>query len=334
MNRVYRGKRAARGGALSVIVILILAAAMGALLLQGCRSGGEVPADEKLPPAGQEQTQTGEVQVEQPVEKPRHVTTPSGIVCTLQELEEDAIRTGELILVNNSNHYVFPAEEDLVCIYENKSDSYIVARTDTVIAPVTMEALNRMLDAFREQGGSKSVNVVAGHRTEEFQQHLFAQSAQRNGLEHAQKYVAQPGGSEHHTGYAVDFSVMKNGVSHDYDGTGEYAWINENCHNYGYIVRYETGKEELTGIWDEPWHFRYLGVPHATEIARLGLCLEEYMDYLKDYTFEGEHLTIRCEAGEYEVWYTQGTEVYLPDSGEYSVSGNNVDGLIVTCRVA
>ena len=176
--------------------------------------------------------------------------------------------------------------------------------------------------------------ICSAYRGFSVQESLYYNSLASNGKEYTDKMFAYPGRSEHHTGYAVDFSVMKNGVSHDYDGTGEYAWINENCHNYGYIVRYETGKEELTGIWDEPWHFRYLGVPHATEIARLGLCLEEYMDYLKDYTFEGEHLTIRCEAGEYEVWYTQGTEVYLPDSGEYSVSGNNVDGLIVTCRVA
>lgn len=332
MNKPYHGKRSARGGVLAAIIVLVLLLAAGIPLLQGCTDGEPSSGAEQSP---QDTTQSGQQQEQTPAEKPEKITTPSGISCTLTQLPEEALRTGELILVNNWNFYHFPAQEELVCIYENKSDSYIVARTDTAIAPAAMEALNALLDAFREQGGSKSVNVVAGHRTEEFQQHLFDQSAERNGLEHAKKYVAQPGGSEHHTGYAVDFSVLNSdGSSADYDGTGEYAWINENCHNYGYIVRYETGKESLTGIWDEPWHFRYLGVPHATKVAELGLCMEEYMDYLKGYTFEGEHLTIQCADGAYEVWYTQGTEVYLPDSGEYKISGNNVDGMIVTYKIA
>jgi len=99
-------------------------------------------------------------------------------------------------------------------------------------------------------------------------------------------------------------------------------------------VRYDSAKEALTGIANEPWHFRYVGVPHATQMAKLDLCMEEYVDYLKDFTFEGERLTISCDDGTYEVWYAEGTEVYLPESGEYQVSGNNVDGVIVTCKVS
>ena len=76
-----------------------------------------------------------------------------------------------------------------------------------------------------------------------------------------------------------------------------------------------------------------MGVPHATEMARQGMCLEEYMEYLRRFPFDGEHLTIQCADGTYEVWYTQGTRAYLPDSGEYEVSGNNVDGVIVTRKV-
>ena len=55
---------------------------------------------------------------------------------------------------------------------------------------------------------------------------------------------------------------------------------------------------------------------------------------LRRYPFEGEHLTVDCADGRYEIWYCQGTEAYLPDSGDYQVSGNNVDGFVVTYKVS
>jgi len=260
--------------------------------------------------------------------------TDTGVPCALTHLEEDAVYTGDLILVNNHILYHFPEEQPLDTVYEEKSGSYYVRDMDVQLSPAAMQALNRMMDAFRDQGGSKTVNVVAGYRTEAFQQHLFDQSAERNGQAHAEKFVAQPGGSEHHTGLAVDFSLFfEDGSSEEYTGTGEYAWINANCQNYGWVVRYDSRKEDLTGIGDEPWHFRYVGVPHATAMAAQGLCLEEYIDYLKNFPFDGQHLVVDCVEGKYEIWYCAGTDAYLPVDGEFTVSGNNVDGVVVTCRI-
>ena len=336
--RHYQGRRRRRGVYIGPAHILLAAGALlialGVFILFRSLVGSRDPA----PPADQSQIFGGD----QPSQsggdpaQPAAATTASGIPCTLTDLGEDAIYTGGLVLVNNWTFFRFPAgqEADLLCVLDNKTSSYFVKDSTVNLLPEALDALNQMMDDFMAQGGSKSVNVVAGHRTEAFQQHLFDQSAERNGLEHAEKYVAKPGGSEHHTGLVVDFSIIhSDGSSEEYDGSGEYAWINENCQNYGYIVRYEAGKEDLTGIWDEPWHFRYIGVPHATEAAAKGLCLEEYTDYLKQFPFDGEHLTIQCSAGTYEVWYAQGSQIYLPDSGEYTVSGNNVDGVVVTCKI-
>ena len=316
---------------LSAAAVLALAAAI--VLLPG-RGGGDVlPPEESAAPSAQPTQPDQSTQPTQPAQPPATATLSDGTVCDLTQLGEDAVYTGSLVLVNNWTCYHFPEEEELVNVFEQKNGQYIVARTDILLRQEAMDALNRMLSDFRAQGGSRTVNVVAGHRTAEFQQHLFDQSAARNGLDHAKQFVAQPGGSEHHTGLVVDLSVMlSDGSSRDYDGTGEYAWINENCHNYGYIVRYAADKASLTGIADEPWHFRWLGVPHATQAVKEGLCMEEYIDYLKDFTVE-EPLTISCADGAYEVWYAAGTEVYLPRSGEYEVSGNNVDGVIVTRRI-
>lgn len=264
----------------------------------------------------------------------QRAVTASGIPCTLTWLEEAAVYTGDLLLVNNQILYHFPEEQDLVSIYDGKTGSYYVRDKEVYLAPRALDALNRMLDGFREQGGSKTVNVVAGYRTEAFQQHLFDQSVERNGQAHAEEFVAQPGGSEHHTGLVVDFSIFyEDGTSAEYRGTGEYAWINSHCQDYGWVVRYEKDKQSLTGIGDEPWHFRYVGIPHAAVMAEEGLCLEEYTDYLKAFPFDGQHLAVDCGGEQYEIWYCPGTSAYLPDSGEYTVSGNNVDGIVVTCKV-
>lgn len=323
----YRGYRRRRVyiGPVELVIGLVVLAVVGVLAFRFLNAPEETIPDGSVPAGDAANAPAA------PSQLPRRVTTPSGIACTRTELGEDAVCIGDLALVNNWTLFQFPPnQEALACVLDNKSDSYYVRDATVYLEPVALEALNAMMDAFRAQGGSKSVNVVAGHRTAEYQQHLFDQSAERNGLEHAKKYVAQPGGSEHHTGLVVDLGLMNGEFM---DSTGEYAWITEHCSEYGYIVRYEEGKEDVTGIWDEPWHFRYIGVPHATKITELGFCLEEYTDYLKGFPFDGEHLTISCPEGEYEVWYTPGTEVYLPDTAGYQVSGNNVDGVIVTCKV-
>lgn len=82
--------------------------------------------------------------------------------------------------------------------------------------------------------------------------------------------VAKPGTSEHHTGLAVDIA----------GGWEMFDWLEEHCAEYGFILRFPEGKEELTGITYEPWHFRYVGVEMAQEIQALDMCLEEYVTYL------------------------------------------------------
>ena len=342
MNSNGRGRRRRQvyvGPGVLLLLVVIVVAVLAGVFLWG-RGGEETSGNDSAQVSGQDDqqadgTDNGQTDDQQTdADEPKGVVTSTGVNCTLMDLGENAIYTGDLILVNNSTFFHFPENQELVSVYDEKNDSYYVGGTNIYLAPAAMEALNAMLVDFTAQGGSKSVNVVAGHRTEEFQQHLFDQSAEQNGLEHAQQYVAQPGGSEHHTGLVVDLSIYhSDGTSEEYHGTGEYAWINDNCQNYGYVVRYDEDKADLTGIADEPWHFRYVGVPHATQMVKEGLCLEEYIDYLKDYTAQGEHLMIQCASGDYEVWYAEGSSVYLPDSGEYTVSGNNVDGVIVTCKV-
>ena len=334
-TRRYRRRRGVYVSPLLVVVVLLAAAGAAFWLLSG--RGAEKPAQpgdsqQQVQPEAPGDTPPAGGGEESPSQPPANAVSAAGVACTLTELGEEALYTGELILVNNWTAYHFPEEQPLSNIYAEKTGSYYVRDTTVFLAPAAMAALNDLMDDFRAQGGSKTVNVVAGYRTAEEQQHLFDQSAERNGLAHAEKFVAKPGGSEHHTGYAVDLHIRhEDGTSEEYTGAGEYAWINKNCQDYGFVVRYDQAKAELTGIDNEPWHFRYVGIPHATKMAEEDLCLEEYVAYLKQYTFD-QPLTIDCAAGTYAVWYTVGTAAYLPDSGAYTLSGNNVDGVVVTVK--
>ena len=93
------------------------------------------------------------------------------------------------------------------------------------------------------------------------------------GVEEADKISARPGYSEHQTGLTHD---LINTAGELITSEPEAAWIRENCADYGFIVRYQEGKEAFTGYFAEPCHIRYIG-EEATDIKNSGLCLEEYL---------------------------------------------------------
>lgn len=96
-------------------------------------------------------------------------------------------------------------------------------------------------------------------------------------VELTQQYYAVPGTSEHEAGFSVDI----NGIEQSFEKTPAYAWLQEHCTTYGFILRYPANAEEITGIAYEPWHYRYVGANHAKIIAEKGITLEEYIDQLQ-----------------------------------------------------
>lgn len=90
----------------------------------------------------------------------------------------------------------------------------------------------------------------------------------------AEDYVAKPGTSEHELGIALDINADKTLCSNE----EVYDWLYENAYRYGFVLRYPSGKENITGIDYEPWHYRYVGHEAAEEIYNSGLTLEEYLD--------------------------------------------------------
>ena len=261
-------------------------------------------------------------------------TEPKTVYENVSVSNED-VHAGDLILVNTDTACVEENPTEIVSIYDHKTDNYHVSGTETSLRQPALDALNQMLDAFYVATGHQDMIVISGYRTTQQQQELYDADLAETG-EQTSTRVALPGHSEHESGYALDFSLYTDGVQYDYDGTGEYAWINENCAHYGYVLRYAEDKQETTGIQAEPWHYRYVGQPHATYMMENNVCLEEYLTLLKNYTAD-EPLSITNWDGEiYQVYYvaadtsTDSTYVMVPPDAKYTISGNNSDGFIVT----
>ncbi len=124
--------------------------------------------------------------------------------------------------------------------------------------------------------GYRSIETQQVLFDREVQKHLDEGKSQKEAEELAATVVAYPGTSEHNLGLAVDL----NGVRNDFYQTETYRWLSEHSAEYGFIERYPDGKQEITGVIFEPWHYRYVGVENAQKIEASGLCLEEYVDAL------------------------------------------------------
>lgn len=97
-------------------------------------------------------------------------------------------------------------------------------------------------------------------------------------------YVAEPGTSEHALGLAMDLtSNVYVDLDEQQENTPEAKWLKENCHKYGFILRYPPNTSDITGIAYEPWHYRYVGIEDAAKITELGITLEEYLEEYYDF---------------------------------------------------
>lgn len=311
------------------------------------------PADDTLEQDGGSQLPSVELPSlpdEEPVDVDPAETDPTNqnsYYFDFVSMTEAGLGTGELVLVNNMIKFRGSVnEEELLVVRDNKNSSYMVSDRNVKLLPSAMSALNEMLGDFFAATGNNGVMARSGYRTVEYQQELYEDDLASSGA-NSSTLVAMPGYSEHHTGLVVDFTTYNSQTDsyREFDGTGDFAWIMENCHRYGFINRYPEGKEKLTFIDNEPWHFRYVGIPHASIMKDYDFCLEEYIDFIKNYTIDSGFLLKDTDDGaRYIVYYVplssgETTAVYHPKkhgSDEfypYSISGNNVDGFIVTVQL-
>ena len=175
-----------------------------------------------------------------------------------------------LVLVNASHPYREDKNIRLFPVLPGKPDILLE------------EQAQRKLSLLMEEiGGWEGIVPVSGWRSLQEQQEIFDTSIRESGEEFTRKFVALPGCSEHQTGLAIDLALKKEKVDFicpEFPYTGICQKFRERAAAFGFIERYRREKEVITGISQEPWHFRYVGTPHAEFMERHGLCLEEYWE--------------------------------------------------------
>lgn len=187
--------------------------------------------------------------------------------------------------LSNTHEIQVPEEWNLIVVnrWNELPEDYDVELTELsngqMVDSRIYPYLQEMFDAARTEDVYPVVRE--GYRTAEEQQEILddkIQSYINQGYSQvkaertAKEWVALPGTSERQLGIAVDINADKSKCSNE----EVYGWLAENAYKYGFVLRYPSGKQEITGTSYEPWHYRYVGEEAAKEIYERGICLEEY----------------------------------------------------------
>ncbi|MGN1114482.1 MAG: D-alanyl-D-alanine carboxypeptidase family protein [Oscillospiraceae bacterium] len=160
----------------------------------------------------------------------------------------------------------------------NKTYSIPESYNPNGIDPEAQKAFDKMAEDAYSQG--IGLYICSGYRSYEEQETLYNNYASERGKEEADAVSARPGHSEHQTGLSMDVNTTE----FSFENTPEAQWLKTHCADYGFIIRFPKGKEDITGFSYEPWHIRYVGVENAKAMYNSGLCLEEYLNITSKYS--------------------------------------------------
>lgn len=212
-----------------------------------------------------------------------------GLLAACGTKPEEAAAYDYLVLVNKENK--LPDDWESVVQLEDAQntlpDDVELNENNDYLATDVFKVEKKTLEAFRAlqadlAGDGITILLDSTYRSVARQEELWAEFEKEYGIDYVKQYVAVPGYSEHHTGLVIDICVIKDGkIINDNDEMiaerDLFAKIHAKLADYGFILRYQEGKEDITGYSYEPWHFRYVGVDAAKEMAEKGLTLEEYL---------------------------------------------------------
>ena len=211
-----------------------------------------------------------------------NITGKSEGTCTIRVVSADDSKLGAEVKVNvkkgsgvEVNNGVTYIDGILVA---NKSYSLPESYNPGGLTPDTYAAFQELVQAAANDG--ISIYLSSGFRSYELQSQIYNNYVSNYGKETADTFSARPGYSEHQTGMAIDVNI----VDDSFIGTPEAIWIEAHCEEFGFILRYPYGKQEVTGYKYEPWHIRYIGKENAKALRAeadkrddVNLTLEEYL---------------------------------------------------------
>ncbi|HAX73169.1 MAG TPA: D-alanyl-D-alanine carboxypeptidase [Firmicutes bacterium] len=184
-----------------------------------------------------------------------------------------------LALVNKN--YALPTDyEPTDLVYLENISLYAPGRNNEAnyLRAIAAEALTEMFEVAKQEQGYTLI-ARSGYRSYETQVGLYSHYVQTNGQWYADAYSARAGHSEHQTGLTIDVTSrsVSSGLSATFGTSTEGQWVAQNCHRFGFIIRYPEGRSEEVGYEYEPWHLRYVGIEAATEIYENNSILEDYL---------------------------------------------------------
>lgn len=235
---------------------------------------------------------------------------PTGITqMTLSELEaNDAVKFDQSMMLINTD---YPLADDYLPELSQYKD------TEVQMNSVIHSAYEKLVNAVEDKTDSRLL-ISSAYRTQQEQEEQFEEDAST---------ATVPGASEHQSGLALDVYVQYNaGFGFIKTEAGQY--VNSNCWEYGFIIRYPSFGKSETGIKYEPWHIRYVGMPHANIIYNNHLTLEEYilsLDYGIWYEVDG-YLISRQKPS------SNNTIDVIENSSDIVISADNTGSYIVTVK--
>lgn len=308
---------------IGITVLIILLIVVG-----GCEPQKSETESKESESASQSSTSTeshaGEASKPDDEQSKVEITLPGGY--QLVEYPSIGKMTGLLALTDVNYMSTIEVEPNgLANISENKSDSYGLSGYSLRLNEDAIKALNKMIESFEASKGENNLIVNEAYI-------------------HGSSLVDSPVRKDLSNGYTVNFSIWPPDEDDEDIGSGKYIWLVDNCTRFGYILRYPAEKQSFTQVtgYGTARVYRYVGYEHAAYMSQWHLCLEQYIDAVRNSTFDepivvsykdasGDQKTcfvyyIPASEGEFTQLKIRGGE-----DTEYTVSGDGSTGFIITC---
>ncbi|MBE6543949.1 MAG: D-alanyl-D-alanine carboxypeptidase family protein [Ruminococcaceae bacterium] len=230
---------------------------------------------------------------------------------------------GDLALVNETFGYNSKYTSELSTIKEEKEGYISVSAWGLQCTPETMYAIDALSTAYEIAFPDAERTLIV--------QEAFKKSSNGGTRAYSSEYL---------TGRMLKLLFWDGQYTYKVDNIemkAEKQWLQTNCAKYGFVIRYDNAKEEITGVSGNNSEFRYVGVPHSYYMNETNLCLEEYLERITSYSFENRLSYIDPTGDTWEMYYVKGesegkTRIPVDKDAEYTISGDNKGGYIITVK--